>query len=185
MTRLASRLRSESGFSLVEMLVTTLILVLATACMTVGVSFATRQYRESRVQSEGRTLLSTLRSAVEGELVGATTVTLDDDDNVVSFFNSVYGDSSLTCVRVDGGRVVPVEDGGLGELYVGDENGDGRLLVGSATYSSYGLGARVTELSYDAGDNVFHVGLDVGDGVDVIDSSSFDVRPTNKLVVLR
>jgi prepilin-type N-terminal cleavage/methylation domain-containing protein len=173
---------SQEGFSLVEMLMVVLILTIATTCMAGGIGFALRSYHQSRTQSSARMLVSTLKSAIEHELTDTTTVTLADDDSVESFFNTIYGDSSLLAVTVDGTTITPVTDGGFGELYLGGDDG-GQLLVSSAAYSSYHLGARVVSLRYDRSMSAFVVSLEVALNGNVLESSTFDVRPTNSLVM--
>lgn len=174
---------SQSGFSLVEMLVVVLIVTISTVCLTMGIGFAMHSYHESRTQSSARMLVSTLKASIEHELMDTTTVTLGSGGKVESFFNRIYGDSSLMAVTVDGATVTPVGVGEYGELYLGGDS-DGRLLISSAAYSSYHLGARVVDFVYDAEKSVFSMTLEVALNGEVLESATFDVRPTNSLVVL-
>lgn len=79
MKRLKHKLRGRSGFSFAEVLLCTLILLLATAMLAETARVASARFFESRRETEARTLCSSLEMFLQDELTLAE-VTVDGRD---------------------------------------------------------------------------------------------------------
>lgn len=88
-----NRIRSQKGFSLTEMLVTVLLMSLATLAIAAGVTAAVRTYRSMTLKAEAQTLLGTAIAAVDDDFASAdlTTLTIGGDGNEASFFSGNRG----------------------------------------------------------------------------------------------
>jgi type II secretory pathway pseudopilin PulG len=75
------KLRSCKGFSLAELLLATIIMLLATSVLTGTISLALSNYRKASQASNAQLLCSTLSVYVQNELSYAS-VTLDKDGNI-------------------------------------------------------------------------------------------------------
>lgn len=188
--KIKRRIQSGAGFSFVELLVTILILTLASGGMARGVAFARDQYRKSMVLSEAKTLCSTLSDIIKDELRNATDAYYDTDskntkftrygyipDNQKYFYSYFYA--------LDNNNI----KSNSGELWIGDldhytlENPEypkyNKRLVSKAAYSAYQLQAGL-KVEYESG--VFHVTLKILDAErqsEEIVKSEFDVFPLN------
>ena len=95
--RLRNKLRSNRGFTLVEMISTLAIVVLITMLVAVGVSLATRTYSQSVELSEAKVLHSTLSSVISNELAQTSTIKpdpktpVDGGYRLGKFFSRNYG----------------------------------------------------------------------------------------------
>lgn len=177
---ISKKLREKSnsrGFTLGELLVTILILLLVTGGMVTTVSLAAGQFSTSVRESEAQILGSTLKNIISDELCFTSEVHIDGDGNVISYQSQSY-----------------VQEQGLG--YFTTSNGDdeyGWLCVGNASDPDYaptlilgkgsytrGLTAKVTALTYDVDTYTFSVTLSVGHGSNEIQSLDFQVRNVNK-----
>ena len=92
-----NRIRSQKGFSLTEMLVTVLLMSLATLAIAAGVTAAVRTYRSMTLKAEAQTLLGTAIAAVDDDFASAdlTTLTIGGDGNEASFFSGNRGYDDL------------------------------------------------------------------------------------------
>ena len=165
-------MRSGAGFSFVELLMTILILTLASGGMARGVAFARDQYRKSMVLSEAKTLCSTLSDIIKDELRNATDIKPDS-----KFTRYGYGIRSYFYSK-------------NGELWIGvdPEYSEAakyaqydKRLVSKAAYSTYQLQAGL-KVEYKESQGVFHVTLTILDAErqsEEIVKSEFDVFPLN------
>lgn len=89
----SNRIRSQKGFSLAEMLVTVLLMSLATLAIAAGVTAAVRTYRSMTLKAEAQTLLGTAIAAVDDDFASAdlSTLTIGGDGSEASFFSGNRG----------------------------------------------------------------------------------------------
>lgn len=185
------RPRGALGFTLVEALVTLMIVALVAAAVSTGIAFAVRQYSESMETSQAIVLMSTLKDTISNELAITENVELgaegdDGSREVESFFSAYYGTR-------DGFSEFKLlnESGGFGELALGasDDASTWKKLVSSRSYPK-GLGANVQVRYYEAegeGSSVparFVVKLELGNAEKgAMYQEEFDVVPYNKVDV--
>lgn len=187
--RLRNKLRSNRGFTLVEMISTLAIVVLITMLVAVGVSLATRTYSQSVELSEAKVLHSTLSSVISNELAQTSTIKpdpktpVDGGYKLGKFFSRNYGVEDDLCSF----RVISSDGKDYGEIALGSSTTQNRLLS-SGAYTN-GTGAKVSAVYYEDGAKSgepahFEVTLDVynKDG-DKLVSSTFDVVPYNSVNV--
>ena len=181
------KLLGRRGFSLGELLVATIIILLASQVMTQGMAFAVRMYNESLTRSHGKQLCSTLTNIIEKELRYTTKITIDSSNRVTKYFSPVYGKTQSSFAVIDDkGNLAAGTTGG--EIGVQITNDEGNLvwqkLLSSASYSSYNLKARVESVTYDTGSKVFHVELQITDknGKKLV-TNKFDIIPSNEIMI--
>jgi len=188
--RLRNKLRSNRGFTLVEMISTLAIVVLITMLVAVGVSLATRTYASSVELSEAKVLHSTLSDVISNELAQTSTIKpnpqaagSDGGYTLGKFFSRNYGVEDDLCSF----RVISADGKDFGELALGSDTKQNRLLS-SGAYTN-GTGAKVSAVYY--GDGVkdgepahFEVTLGVysKDGNELV-TNTFDVVPYNTVTV--
>ena len=85
------KLSGSRGTTLVEMLVTTIILLLASSAMVAGVTFASRSFEKVFSQSESQMLCSTLKTTISDELYHTKTIYVDGNDRFRGYFSQKYG----------------------------------------------------------------------------------------------
>lgn len=98
--KLKTRLKSRAGFSLAEVLVALLILLLATAIVAEGVPTALRAYDRAVTAANAQALLSTTMTKLRSELGTASEVTVDG--TAVDFTAADGTHSRLTLDAVEG-----------------------------------------------------------------------------------
>ena len=187
--RLRNKLRSNRGFTLVEMISTLAIVVLITMLVAVGVSLATRTYSQSVELSEAKVLHSTLSSVISNELAQTSTIKpdpktpVDGGYKLGKFFSRNYGVEDDLCSF----RVISSDGKDYGEIALGSSTTQNRLLS-SGAYTN-GTGAKVSAVYYGAGAKSgepahFEVTLVVysKDGEELV-SNTFDVVPYNSVNV--
>lgn len=158
-----SKLKSNSGSSLMEMLCVVGISVLIGAVLIVGLDFATGFYKKTVADSEARILSSTLTTAVTDELRYIGSYETDPEGRLTGFF-------SQSCGRLTGG--FGSEDGRI----VLGSGGDVHELLSDAAYTN-GITADI-DVVFDETEGVFKVKLSVFNGEEVIESE-FEVMPLN------
>ena len=139
--------QGSAGFSLTEMLVTTLILLLLTGLLASGVSFAVTQQRRSVFYSQAGTLQSTVDNAL-ADPVRFMTAQTDGDG---TWYTLTYRDD-LNAPLVARDPQLVVGDGSLGEkghLYLAGTDAVGtmtyvKLLNAGAYGTSGGQGGNVS-----------------------------------------
>ena len=191
-TKARRKCRGRGGFSFVEALLATAIMLLMSLVMASGVDFAVTQYHNAVIRSESKVLCSTLANIVRAELGNTGTIKPGERVNantvkVDSFFSRTYANkaslSRFYSVTVDEyDNVKPAS--GYGELLLGTEKDGvlvGKLLLSSAAYSTYHLGAKIG-VTYDETREVFHVALSIcGPDRKETLAETFDVIPLNDL----
>jgi prepilin-type N-terminal cleavage/methylation domain-containing protein len=94
MKRGMNRLRSQGGFTLVELLVSIMVLVLLVVAMGTGMTTALRVYQESVFQSNSENLASMLNATLEDMFQYSKNIYVRDEDT-----NTFKGNTEIT---VDG-----------------------------------------------------------------------------------
>ena len=179
----------EQGLTLVEMLVTTLVLSLAVACMASSVDFGVRMFHQSLNASESRVLCSTLTDIIRNELAMTTYVEVAADGSTLEQFVSPSYAVEETKARFyaveknDSGEYVRTSDG-YGELFLGGYVGGelvGKALLSDVAYDVYHLGAHVDVSVQVDGTAVqsFTVNLTVRDAQGRNEATTFSVIPLN------
>ena len=192
--KLTRKLSQRKGFSLGELLVATIILLLASQVLAQGMAFATRMYNETLTTSHGKQLCSTLTNVIETELRYTTSIKTDNQTgstgNMLSYFSPTYGETTSGFCALDdsGNKIESTEAGGeLAIQVIRNQTTKEQVwqrLISSASYSSYDLKAVVPSVTYDASVNLFHVTLKINDKNDNnLITTNFDVIPVNKIKI--
>ncbi len=141
------KVRSNKGFTLVEMLACTVTLLMVCLICTTGMNLALKSYEQSIFESDSQMLESTLNLYVGDMLRYATRVTIDEEsaDNIVEgFTNAAYQ-------VYDGNYYV----GTNGYLYCTvNDNSSGALVIGKGNYAET-LCIKGFELHYDEATGIF------------------------------
>jgi prepilin-type N-terminal cleavage/methylation domain-containing protein len=149
--------KNKSGFTLVEMLCSVLLIGLISAGLARGVSLAFYQYKRSVRHSSSYQLFTTLQTLISNELKYTNSVTLDGN-NVKEFYSVTYAledaKTSLYILDKDG---KPTD--GYGEVAFGDGE-KFNYLLSTKSYSD-SLGAKCN-ITYDKDNKIFTVELKIG-----------------------
>ena len=150
--------KNKSGFTLVEMLCSVLLIGLISAGLARGVSLAFYQYKRSVRHSSSYQLFTTLQTIISNELKYTNKITLDENDNVDKFYSVTYAlKGNLTSLYIlDQNEKVT---DGYGEVAFGDGK-DYNYLLSSKSYSD-SLGAKCN-ITYDESSKIFTVELKIG-----------------------
>lgn len=174
MKKMLNKLKSRKGFTLVELLVTIVVMLLVTEIISMTIQLATRYYTQSVRNSESQTICAALSEAVQDELQYATKVqplplgTPADE-------NGYYASYTYYSRARQHGSSCELVCGDDGKIYVRKADKD-YALVGSETYT-YGMKAEL-DCRWNK-DGYFSVELKVMDGDQALASQSFDVYPLN------
>ncbi|MGI6089893.1 MAG: prepilin-type N-terminal cleavage/methylation domain-containing protein [Saccharofermentanales bacterium] len=171
---------NNKGVTLVELLVTVVLLILVTGMITLAVDFGARSFNKSNREAEGQILCAALVTAVKDELRYATNIEVDDL-NTLKFFstNLSLKDCSFLITDKDGNSA---ENGGFITLSTSQGKYD---LVPKKTYV-YDLKAKFTEFEWDSDqpNPNFHIGIQVitqdEDEQIIISEEEFVVEPLNR-----
>lgn len=152
--------KSKRGMTIMEMLCTIVTLLLMTMLVTTGVKLAANTFTKTISSSHARILCSNLQTVVSDELLFSTTLDLDDDRNIVSFYSTDLGKNVQFSTDADG------------HILLG-----GRALLSANAYP-YELRASVELGHYDSTTNVIPVRICVtnSSGTELA-SVEFDVKP--------
>lgn len=180
-----NKLKNSIGFTLSEVLVAVLIMVLASIGMVTAVVLSNNQLTKQTRLSEANELYTTLSSLITNELRYTGEISLENGNNYVSsFYSSTYAqknkeNSSLEKVDEEGNIV----SNDYGYLALGSEK-PYKLLVGVSTYGSYDLGANAT-IQYNQNLNLFTVTLKIGviTTKEQLLTYTFNVRPMNTIII--
>lgn len=187
-----NKLKNSIGFTLSEVLVAVLIMVLASIGMVTAVVLSNNQLTKQTRLSEANELYTTLSSLITNELRYTGEISLENGSNKVSsFYSSTYAQKNTTVnpslVLVDKeGNIIEddINSNVYGYLGLGSEK-PYKLLVGVSTYGSYDLGANAT-IQYNQNLNLFTVTLKIGvitTGDDPLLTYTFNVRPMNTIII--
>lgn len=174
MKKIRNKLKSRKGFTLVELLVTIVVMLLVTEIISMTIQLSVKYYTQSVRSSESQTICGALAVAVQEELQYATKV------QALPLGSSPDGEGYYTAytyysrAREHGSscELVCKDDG---KLYV-RKGGKDYALVGSETYT-YGMKAEM-DCRWNQ-DGYFSIDLKVKDGEKEMASQSFDVYPLN------
>ena len=92
--KIRSRLKCRRGFTLAELLITVIILLLVTAIVAGGIPVAVNAYTKIVDTSNAQLLLSTTLTRLREELGTATNVSVGDD-NISVAYTSEFGSASM------------------------------------------------------------------------------------------
>lgn len=181
-----NKLKNSIGFTLSEVLVAVLIMVLASIGMVTAVVLSNNQLTKQTRLSEANELYTTLSSLITNELRYTGEISLENGNNYVSsFYSSTYAQKNTT---VNPSLVLVDEEGNIvsndyGYLALGSEK-PYKLLVGVSTYGSYDLGANA-KIQYNQSLNLFTVTLKIGviTTKEQLLSYTFNVRPMNTIII--
>ena len=135
MTAAFRKLNQQNGFSLAEMLVAVLILLMVSAVVAGGVPAASNAYSKAVDAANAQVLLSTAATALRDELGTARNVSISDDKKTVRYYSADNGNySELSLGEKDGRSVIMLTS------YLGEEvtNPDSDASGGSASATIYG-----------------------------------------------
>ena len=85
--KLLRKLKSRSGFTLGEALVTVLILLLVSTIVATGIPVAKNAYEKVVLASNSEVLLSTTVSALRNELGCAQDIKVNTEENTITYYN--------------------------------------------------------------------------------------------------
>lgn len=187
-----NKLKNSIGFTLSEVLVAVLIMVLASIGMVTAVVLSNNQLTKQTRLSEANELYTTLSSLITNELRYTGEISLENGSyKVSSFYSSTYAQKNTT---VNPSLVLVDEEGNIieddinsnvyGYLALGSEK-PYKLLVGVSTYGSYDLGANA-KIQYNQSLNLFTVTLKIGvitTDDDPLLTYTFNVRPMNTIII--
>lgn len=179
------KLSNNKGFSLGELLVATVILLLASQILAQGVAYAARMYNESLTRSHAKQLCSSLTAVIETELRYTTSITYDEKTGkLLTYFSRDYGQSNSGFLSIDSDD----NEVSTGEIAVRTSTGENtnkyHRLLSSSTYSSYDLEAKVSSAVYDLSNNKFTISLTIYErNGDKQLETTFDVIPANDLKI--
>jgi prepilin-type N-terminal cleavage/methylation domain-containing protein len=107
--RLKKRLREERGFTLVELLVSTIVLLLATSIVATGIPVARNAIMRLVDTANARTLLSTTTTVLREQLGFANSITPSADSKSVTFIDGRTGGKS---------KIYLTEENGYTDIYI-------------------------------------------------------------------
>lgn len=111
------KLRSVKGFTLIEILVSMLILTFLVIGMGPGMKTALSVYQESTFQSSSTALIGTVNATLGDVLRYAEDVGIVEDGNTFTFSNADYGMQNATLMLSESGdKVIVVKDHNGNEL---------------------------------------------------------------------
>ncbi|MCC6093855.1 MAG: hypothetical protein LIV24_02345 [Eubacterium sp.] len=147
-----NRIKSASGFSLTEMLVTVLLMSLATLAIAAGITAAVRTYREMTLKADAQTLLGTAIAAIDDDFATADLSTLQIDSDTdgsskaaeVSFFSGNRGYSVHIHNDADTVYVTDADTGTDGASGSGGTSGTGSSADTTGTSDATGAIPLVT-----------------------------------------
>lgn len=135
MTAAFRKLKQQNGFSLAEMLVAVLILLMVSAVVAGGVPAASNAYSKAVDAANAQVLLSTAATALRDELGTARNVSISDDKKTVRYYSADNGNYSELSLGEKDERSVIMLTSYLGENV---NNSDSDVSGESASATIYG-----------------------------------------------
>ena len=173
MRKILKNTNSQKGFTLLEMLVTVVVMLMVTAIIILCVQLSTKYYKQSVKQSESYTICSELAAAIQEELQYATKIQ-PVDTSALDAEGYYTGFTYYSRARQHGSNSSIVCD--EGKIYV-RKGGNDYGIVGSETYT-YDMKADLRCRWHPNG--FFQVELKMMSGETVMAEESFRVNPLNK-----
>ncbi len=125
--RLKKRLREERGFTLLELLVSTFVLLLATSIVATGIPVARNAIMRLVDTANARTLLSTTTTVLRDQLGFANSITPSGDGKSVTFIDGRTGSQSVIYLaKKDGYTDIYIQEF---STYPADKRPEPRVLV--------------------------------------------------------
>ncbi len=112
--RISWKIKNSGGFSLAELLVATLIMLMVASVVAGGIPVARDAYNKVTVSANAQVMLSTAITALRNELGTASDVSVND--KVISYTSAKTGGTSKIYLNDDGEITI--------EEYVGYDNAD-------------------------------------------------------------
>ncbi len=116
--RIAWKINSRGGFSLVELLVATLILLMVSSVVAGGIPVARDAYNKVTVSANAQVLLSTAITSLRNELGTASDVSVDTSDDTTITYTSA-------------------KTGAIAKIYLGAEDEEGPDVIMVQDYTAY------------------------------------------------
>lgn len=132
--KILQKIKSARGFSLGELLVTTLIMLLVSTVMVSGIPAARNAYLKVTLGANARVLLSTTVTALRNELGTACDVSVGDDKSVTYTSAQTGGKSCLSLSDTDG---IMIQEYAGYDTSASNAAGKTRQLVSDAVAASY------------------------------------------------
>jgi len=92
--RIREKIKSQSGFSLAETLVATIILLLVSGIVAEGIPVAKNAYEKVVVAANAKVMLTTAVSALRNELSIAQRIVVNDTDKSITYYSADRGATS-------------------------------------------------------------------------------------------
>ena len=147
------KLKSKKGFTMIEMLVCVVTLVLLCMIVTTGSNLATMSMNASLFETESQMMKATLDLCIGDLLRHATDVKTKDDGTVEYFSNDAYyiDDGIIEVEEKDSG----IADAGYLVCTTWVDGSDSGLLVANRGIYVNGMYVRNFELKYEGDTHVF------------------------------
>ena len=133
------KLKDKTGFTMVELLVAMLIMLLATGALTMTINLAIKHFYKSVQESEAQVLCATLTEFVEDELSFATVMTSSPDSWSGGTHNMGNGIAFYTETASSYARVGDSTGETYGQLVISGDNYAGNFFK-AANSASYEVG---------------------------------------------
>jgi len=157
------KIKSQKGFTLIEMLAASLVLILLALILNTGLNTAMKSYRKMTAESETEVLLSSLTNTLSDELRYARDIVTKENGDLDRYLSVSYGrNTTLT-----------VEDG---QLYA-----NGKRVLASGAYGNGAYTIESFEIKYDKDKEVFTVNLKVKNAENISAEASLEIRPLNSI----
>ena len=178
------KLKSKAGFSLLELLVAVIVLLLVSGGLATASTVANNQFVKSMRNSEAQELYTNLKSLLDYELRHVDTsnsnaLVYDETTGVVSKFHSkTYSSSSIN----EAGTLVSIDDDNneteYGEIAFSNNSAQYNRLLGKAAYP-HDIQAKVT-IYYDEDNNIFTVDTVIAvNDEPILENKPYQVIPLN------
>lgn len=181
MNNLVKKLNNNKGLTLVELLVTIVILLLVTGLISLAIGFGVRSFNKSNRQAEGQILCATLATSIKDELRYAKNITgpvTGNDPSTLRYYSTNVSAKNCRFLITDNSGT-EVSDGGFIMLDTSKGTFD---LIPKKTYV-YDLKAKfiIFEWNETAPHPNFKVGIQVLTKDDeLISEEEFVVEPLNE-----
>lgn len=176
--KLKTKLKSKSGLTLTEMLITVILLMFFSSACLLGISTAISTRRDMIKAADADILCSTVTQYISNEL----RLSLNGDDSETGVFKYDGGSTyaNLTC----GNSKIKLDADGHLIRSIGDL--EGAVLTGDHEYSvlnnSAYSGFKLYQLIFDIKDDgKITCSFDIKDGETTVKSTEFEITPINPI----